>query len=93
MPLPGRFALQRNEAAAGIEHGDCEGLQTQATRVLNGAQDKSHKRGALVLDGVGEQSRKQRNNQQPSFAGVPLQPQDETKHFKLIGQNCTPIHI
>ena len=52
--------------------------------------DRSHKRGAFVLDGAGEQTRAKRlKSEQLAFAGIPLMPEDETKHFKLIGTTGT----
>ncbi len=59
-----------------------------------------HKRGVLVLEGVAARRAARRMGWQKSFrdrpgeprlafAGVPLRPSDETKHFKVLGTTGT----
>jgi type IV secretory pathway TraG/TraD family ATPase VirD4 len=51
--------------------------------------DRTHKRGSLVIDGAGQTHTRRADPEQLAFAGIPLKPEDETKHFKLIGTTGT----
>lgn len=49
---------------------------------------EAHKRGSLIRHGA--EAQRQKNSQGPiTLAGIALSPEDETKHFKLIGTTGT----
>ena len=56
-------------------------------------KDEKHKRGSILEDGQSAQREtariRERDGKVVSFAGVALQSEDETKHFKLIGTTGT----
>jgi type IV secretory pathway TraG/TraD family ATPase VirD4 len=67
-------------------------------RVLSGRPAEVHKRGVRVREdaaarrGVRRAARSQRQGaqaEQLSFAGIPVRPGDETKHFKVLGTTGT----
>lgn len=52
--------------------------------------DRAHKRGSMVIEEPGAQKRATKySDEQLAFAGIRLRPEDETKHFKLIGTTGT----
>ena len=55
--------------------------------------DGGHKRGTIIADGTEAQklavNLKRKHRDVLTLAGVPVAPEDETKHFKLIGTTGT----
>jgi type IV secretory pathway TraG/TraD family ATPase VirD4 len=67
-------------------------------RVLSGRPVEVHKRGARIREGLAARHRARRATRRPregaqaaqlSFAGIPVRPRDETKHFKVLGTTGT----